>query len=76
METPEPLLTIKQTAALEGCSVAEIYNRLARSEYHAVKDGDRKTLIPQSSVVARRAAKLKPASYKPLKEASPRPPPT
>jgi predicted DNA-binding transcriptional regulator AlpA len=73
MDTPEQLLTIKQTAALEGCSVAEIYNRLSRSEYHAVKDGDRKTLIPQSSVIARRAAKLKPASYKPQ---APRPPPT
>ena len=65
MDTPEQLLTIKQTAALEGFSVAEIYNRLARSEYHAVKDGGKKTLIPQSSVIARRAAKLKPASYKP-----------
>jgi predicted DNA-binding transcriptional regulator AlpA len=73
METPEPLLAIKQAAALEGCSVAEIYNRLARTEYQAVKDGDRKTLIPQSSVIARRAAKLKPASYKPPKQA--RPPP-
>jgi predicted DNA-binding transcriptional regulator AlpA len=73
MDTPEPLLTIKQTAALEGCSVAEIYNRLARSEYHAVKDGDRKTLIPQSSIIARRSTKLKPASYKPPREA--RPPP-
>jgi hypothetical protein len=72
MDTPEQLLTIKQTAALEGCSVAEIYNRLSRCEYHAVKDGDRKTLIPQSSVIARRAAKLKPASYKPQ---APRPPP-
>jgi hypothetical protein len=63
MDAPEQLLTIKQTAALEGCSVAEIYNRLSRTEYQAVKDGDRKTLIPQSSVIARRAAKLKPATY-------------
>ena len=73
METPEQLLTIKQTAALEGCSVAEIYNRLARCEYSAVKDSDRKTLIPQSSVIARRAAKLKPAVYKPLRQAHPPP---
>ena len=72
MDAPEPLLTVKQTATLEGCSVAEIYNRLARSEYRAVKDGTRKTLIIQSSVIARRAAKLKPASYKPLPA---RPPP-
>jgi hypothetical protein len=68
METPEQLLTIKAVAALEGCSVAEVYNRLARCEYQAFKDGDRKTLIPHSSVIARRAAKLKPATYKPLRD--------
>ena len=54
-------VTIKQTAASEGTSVANVYNRLAAGEYQAVKDG-RRTLVLWESIKARRA-KLKPAKF-------------
>ena len=52
----------KQVAAADNCSESEVYNRLSRGEYTAVKDG-RRTLILWSSIKARRA-KLKPARFK------------
>jgi hypothetical protein len=62
-ENIDHLLTIQQTAEIEGCSTAEIYNRLSRKEYQAYKDGPRKTLIPKSEIMARRERVLKPATY-------------
>jgi hypothetical protein len=56
----------RRIAQLDCCSLAEVYNRLARGEYEAVKDG-RKTLILKRSMIARRAAKLKRAVYTPPK---------
>jgi hypothetical protein len=53
----------KRVARMDQCSLAEVYNRLARGEYRAVKDG-RKTLILRESIESRRA-KLKPATFKP-----------
>jgi hypothetical protein len=52
----------KQVAAADNCSESEVYNRLSRGEYVAVKDG-RRTLILWSSIKARRA-KLKPAKFR------------
>jgi hypothetical protein len=53
---------VKDIARSEGCCVAEVYNRLARGEYVALKDGAR-TLVLWESVKARRA-KLRPAKFK------------
>jgi hypothetical protein len=59
----------RHVAYLDQCSLAEIYNRLARGEYRAIKDG-RKTLILRESIEARRA-KLPPATFKsPAKSAA------
>jgi hypothetical protein len=55
-------ISIKETARSESCCVAAVYNRLARGEYVAVKDG-RRTLVLWESVKARRA-KLLPAVFK------------
>jgi hypothetical protein len=52
----------KQVAAADNCSESEVYNRLSRGEYTALKDG-RRTLILWESVKARRAT-LKPATFK------------
>jgi hypothetical protein len=43
----------RQVAELEGCSVTSVYQRLSAGEYEARKDGI-KTLIPASSIAARR----------------------
>jgi hypothetical protein len=55
-------LRIKQVAAADCISESEVYNRLSRGEYSAVKDG-RRTLILWESVKARRTT-LKPATFK------------
>jgi hypothetical protein len=62
-------LSVKEVARSESCCPATVYLRLARGEYHAVKDGSR-TLVLFESVKARRAT-LKPAQFKP---APPTPP--
>ena len=49
----ERLLTPRQVADLEGCSLTSVYARLAAGEYAAVKDGP-KTLISSASVAQRR----------------------
>jgi hypothetical protein len=56
-------LSVQQVAASESTSVGEIYNRLRRGEYVAMKDG-RRLVILFESVKARRA-KLRPAKFKP-----------
>jgi hypothetical protein len=57
------LYSPKQVARLEGCCLARVYQRLARGEYAAFKDG-RSTRVPGASILVRRAAKLKPATFK------------
>ena len=57
----ERLLTPRQVAELEGCSLTSVYARLACGEYDAVKDGP-KTLISSASV-ARRRESLPKAQY-------------
>jgi len=61
MEKLERLLTPRQVAELEGCSLTTVYDRLTDGSYEAIKDGV-KTLIPESSV-ARRRASLPKAQY-------------
>jgi excisionase family DNA binding protein len=53
MDQLERLLTPRQVAGLEGCSLTTVYKRLTDGEYTAVKDGV-KTLIPAASVARRR----------------------
>jgi excisionase family DNA binding protein len=55
MEKLERLLTPRQVAELEGCSLTTVYDRLTDGSYQAIKDGV-KTLISESSVARRRAA--------------------
>jgi len=47
------LLSPRKVAELDGVCLAEVYLRLQRGEYEAVKDG-RLTRIPVSSVMRRR----------------------
>jgi excisionase family DNA binding protein len=61
MDQLERLLTPRQVAGLEGCSLTTVYKRLTDGEYTAVKDGV-KTLIPAASV-ARRRESLPRATY-------------
>jgi len=49
----ERLLTPRQVAELESCSITTVYDRLATGSYTAIKDGV-KTLITASSIVRRR----------------------
>jgi excisionase family DNA binding protein len=53
MDHLERLLTPRQVAELEGCSLTTVYKRLTDGEYTAVKDG-LKTLISSASVAGRR----------------------
>jgi hypothetical protein len=59
-------LTVRQTGKVENASHSTIYERLARGEYDAIKDGKR-TLITIESIERRRKATLTPAKFKPLK---------
>ena len=61
MDQLERLLTPRQVAGLEGCSLTTVYKRLQYGEYDAVKDG-RKTLISEESVLRRRQS-LSKATY-------------
>jgi excisionase family DNA binding protein len=61
MDQLEQLLTPRQVAELEGCSLTTVYKRLNDGEYSAVKDGP-KTLISSASV-ARRRESLPKAEY-------------
>jgi hypothetical protein len=65
---PDTLYSPAEVAKLEGCCIALIYRRLSAREYPAVKDG-RSTRILGAAILARRQAKLAPASFKPLKTA-------
>jgi hypothetical protein len=58
-------LSPNQTAFAENCGESTVYERLARGEYDAVKDGTR-TIITLESIKRRRAG-LPRATYQPLK---------
>ena len=53
MDQLERLLTPRQVAGLEGCSLTTVYKRRTDGEYTAVKDG-KKTLVTSGSVARRR----------------------
>jgi hypothetical protein len=59
-------LTPRQACEAENCSHSTLYERLARGEYDAIKDGKR-TLITIESIERRRNATLTKAKFKPLK---------
>jgi hypothetical protein len=60
----EPLtLTIEQTQQVTGESRSQIYARLGRGEYEAVKSGSRTLILFES--IKRRIAALPPAKIKP-----------
>ncbi len=56
-------LAPKQTAVIENCGLTEVYDRLARGEYEAVKDGNRTKITVES--IKRRRESLPRAEYKP-----------
>jgi hypothetical protein len=58
-------LSPKETAVVENCGVSVVYERLARGEYSAIKDGTRTKILVES--IKRRRAGLPRAEYKPLK---------
>ena len=53
----------KQVAALEGCGLTTVFDRVRNGEYDAIRDGNL-TLITEESI-ERRRANLRPASYMP-----------
>jgi hypothetical protein len=61
---PDQLYAPAEVARIEGICPASVYIRLSRGEYQAYKDG-KLTRIPGSSILARRAAKLTPATFAP-----------
>lgn len=54
-----------ELAKLEGCCIALIYRRLSAREYPGVVKDGRSTRILGAAIIARRQAKLAPASFKP-----------
>jgi hypothetical protein len=63
-------LSPKETATIENCGVSVVYERLARGEYEAVKDGTRTKILVES--IKRRRASLPKAMFQPLKPRRPR----
>ncbi len=57
-------LSPKETAVVDNCGVSVVYERLARGEYSAIKDGNRTKITVES--IKRRRASLPRAEYKPL----------
>jgi hypothetical protein len=58
-------LSPKETAVYENCGVSVVYERLARGEYAAVKDGTRTKILVAS--IKRRREDLPQAKFQPLK---------
>jgi hypothetical protein len=56
-------LSPKETAIVENCGVSVVYERLARGEYEAVKDGTRTKIVLES--IKRRRAGLPKAKFQP-----------
>ena len=54
----------KEAAVLENCGLSVVYERLARGEYAAIKDGRRTKILFES--IERRRASLPRATFKPL----------
>jgi hypothetical protein len=61
---PDRLYSLAQVCALDGTSIAALYIRLGRGEYGVVWKDGKKTLISGAAILARRAARLKPAKFK------------
>jgi hypothetical protein len=57
-------LSVRQTMLAEHCGHTTVYERLARGEYEAVKDGNRTRILVAS--IQRRRANLPRAKFKPL----------
>lgn len=57
-------LSIDQTAQAEDCGRTTVYERLARGEYKAVKDGARTRVLVES--IRQRRASLPHATFEPL----------
>jgi hypothetical protein len=60
-------LSPKETGIVENCGESTVYERLARGEYDAVKDGTRTKITFES--IKRRRAGLPRATYQPLNRA-------
>ena len=61
---PDHLYSPGQVAEIDNISPAMVYIRMARGEYGEVFKDGRKTQITGQGILDRRAAKLKPASFK------------
>lgn len=57
-------LAPKETAVIENCGLSLVYQRLARGEYDAYKDGNRTKITVE--FIKRRRESLPRAAYKPL----------
>ena len=57
-------LSPKETAIVDNCGLTVVYERLARGEYAAIKDGTRTKILTES--IKSRRVNLRPAEYKPL----------
>jgi hypothetical protein len=58
-------LSPKETAVYENCGISVVYERLARGEYAALKDGTRTKILVAS--IKRRREGLPQAKFQPLK---------
>jgi hypothetical protein len=58
-------LSVRDTALVEDCGESVVWERLARGEYEAIKDGTRTKILPES--IRRRRASLPRAEFKPPK---------
>jgi hypothetical protein len=63
-------ISVKETAVYDNCGRSVVYERLARGEYEAIKDGTRTKIIVAS--IKRRRAGLSKATFKPLPPRTPR----
>jgi hypothetical protein len=61
---PDQLYSPGQVAEIDNISPAMVYIRIARGEYGEVYKDGRKTQLTGKGLLARRATKLKPATFK------------
>jgi hypothetical protein len=69
---PDQLYSPRQVGEIDNICQATVYNRMAVGEYGPVFKDGRKTQITGQGILGRRAAKLKPASFKAPKLQGPR----
>jgi hypothetical protein len=58
-------ISVRECAIVENCGRSVVYERLARGEYEAIKDGSRTKIIVES--IKRRRDSLPRAVFKPLR---------